>query len=112
LQATAKVWVRAGAAGVVIAGRRQEKLDATVQELEQLKKGETMIFGVATDVKQETSVDNLYEQVNKRFGRPADVVFANAGAVGPIKPFTEETVANWWNIYVRCQHALKSWVMC
>ncbi|KAK5172271.1 uncharacterized protein LTR77_003909 [Saxophila tyrrhenica] len=112
--ASAKVWVRAGAAGVVIAGRRQEKLDETVCELEKLKKTDTIIFGVSTDVKLEASVDNLFKQVNKRFNRPADVVFANAGVVTDPKPLTEETVERWWNVYeinvLGAHNTVRSWI--
>lgn len=48
-------------------------------------------------------MENLFEQVKKRFGRPADVVFANAGVVGKLRPFTEESVEGWWSIYVSGQ---------
>ncbi|KAF2796332.1 NAD(P)-binding protein [Melanomma pulvis-pyrius CBS 109.77] len=97
--ATAAVWTRAGAAGVVIAGRRKEKLDETVHALQKLNKGTTKILAIPTDLKVEGDATNLFQQVNKAFGRPADVVIANAGALSDIKLLAEDTIANWWNIY-------------
>lgn len=105
--AFARVWVRAGAEGVVIAGRRKEKLDQTVTELKQLVKGgDTRIVAVPTDVTSESSVNNLYSQVNKIFGRPADVVVANAGKVTAFQPAAEETIATWWSVFVSLRLAL------
>ncbi|KAF2710272.1 NAD(P)-binding protein [Pleomassaria siparia CBS 279.74] len=98
--ATAGVWVRAGAAGVVIAGRRKDKLDQTVVELQKLNKnGSATILAVPTDVTIESEVENLFQQVNKAFGRPADVVIANAGALSEMKTLAEEAVAKWWKIW-------------
>jgi NAD(P)-dependent dehydrogenase (short-subunit alcohol dehydrogenase family) len=101
-QAAAKVWVRAGAAGVVIAGRRKDKLDETVHELERFNKdGITKILAVATDLKVEAQVTHLFQQVNDTFGRPADVVIANAGMLSDAKLLAEDSVSNWWNVWVR-----------
>jgi NAD(P)-dependent dehydrogenase (short-subunit alcohol dehydrogenase family) len=101
-KAAAKVWVRAGAAGVVIAGRRKDKLDETVRELERFNKdGTTKILAVATDLKVEVQVAHLFQKVNDTFGRPADVVIANAGMLSDAKLLAEDSVSNWWNVWVR-----------
>jgi NADP-dependent 3-hydroxy acid dehydrogenase YdfG len=92
--------VRAGAAGVVIAGRRKDKLDETVLSLQQLNKGTTKLLAVATDLTVERDVENLLQEVNKAFGRPADVVIANAGQSLPMKPVAEKSVSTWWKAYV------------
>lgn len=90
----------AGAEGVVIAGRRQEKLDEVVASTEQYNKRSTKVIGVKTDVKIEQDTNNLFEQVKTTFGRPADVVYANAGWVSELKPSAEESVKTWWSVYV------------
>lgn len=59
-KATARVLVRAGAAGVVIAGRRKEKLDETVLSLQELSKGATKVLAVVTDLTVERDVENLF----------------------------------------------------
>ena len=102
-QAVARVWVMAGAEGVVIAGRRQEKLDEVIASTEEYNKGSTKVIGVKTDVKIDTDTDNLFEQVKTTFGRPADVVYANAGWVSELKPSAEESVKTWWSVYVSAE---------
>jgi len=90
----------AGAEGVVVAGRRQEKLDEVIASTKQYNKGMTKVIGVKTDVKIDTDTDNLFEHVKTTFGRPADVVYANAGWVSELKPSAEEIVQTWWSVYV------------
>ena len=94
------MWVMAGAEGVVIAGRRQEKLDEVIASTEQYNQGPTKVIGVKTDVKIDTDTDRLFEQVKTTFGRPADVVYANAGWVSELKPSAVESVKTWWSVYV------------
>ena len=99
-QAAAKIWVQAGAAGVVIASRRQSVLDETAKSLNEISQEKTKILAVPTDLVIEKDVVNLFSLVNETFGRPADVVLANAGVIFPLKPLAEEEVAKWWNVYV------------
>ena len=97
------MWLRAGASGVVIAGRRKDKLDEAIRKLEEVKTtlgSTTKLLAVPTDLKVEAEVVNLFQEVNKTFGRPADVVIANAGASSDLVRLGEDTVANWWNIWV------------
>ena len=93
------MWVEAGAEGVVIAGRRFELLEETATSIKKISRG-TKVLAIKTDLTVEKDVDNLFHQVNKTFGRPADVVLANAGLVSEIKPMVEEDVNTWWSIYV------------
>lgn len=102
-QAIARVWARAGAEGIVLSGRRKEKLDDTVQSLEALAAGsatKTKFLAVQADVSKEADTNTLFEQVTKTFGRTADVVFANAG-MGPVeRKLAEEDVRTWWHTFV------------
>jgi NAD(P)-dependent dehydrogenase (short-subunit alcohol dehydrogenase family) len=100
MQAAAHVWVRAEAAGVVIAGRRKEKLDETVLALTEHQKSTTKILAVVADIKIEREVEALFQEVNNTFGRPADVIIANAASQSKFKPLAEESVTTWWNTYV------------
>jgi NAD(P)-dependent dehydrogenase (short-subunit alcohol dehydrogenase family) len=84
----------------VIAGRRQEKLDEVIASTHEYNKGSTKVIGVRTDVKVESDVDNLFQTVKTAFGRPADVVYANAGWVSDLIPSAEESVETWWSVYV------------
>lgn len=92
--------MRAGAAGVVIAGRRKEKLAEVAASLDKVNRGSTTILTVAADVKAEGDVVHLFEQVIKTFSRPADVVIANAGTGSDLLPLGEQTVPDWWNTLV------------
>jgi len=94
------VWVRAGAEGVVIAGRRQEKLDEVIASTHAYNNNLTKVIGFRTDVKVEEDVDNLFQKVKATFGRPADVVYSNAGWVSELKSSAEESVETWWSVYV------------
>jgi len=58
------------------------------------------VLAVVTDLTVERDVENLFQEVNKAFGRPADVVIANAGQSLPLKPVAEESVSTWWKVYV------------
>jgi NAD(P)-dependent dehydrogenase (short-subunit alcohol dehydrogenase family) len=100
MKAAARIWVRAKAAGVVIAGRRKEKLDETVQALSEQHGGNTKIIAVVADIRIEREVEALFKEVNKVFGRPADVVIANAAWQPKFKPLAEESVTTWWSVYV------------
>jgi NAD(P)-dependent dehydrogenase (short-subunit alcohol dehydrogenase family) len=39
----------------------------------------TTVLSVATDISSESDVKYLYDEVQKKFGRPADVLLNNAG---------------------------------
>jgi NAD(P)-dependent dehydrogenase (short-subunit alcohol dehydrogenase family) len=102
------MWTRAGAAGVVIAGRRQEKLDDTLQTLNEINTGVTKTLAVKADLKLEHEVINLFQKVKDDFGRPADVVIANAGWTSDLRALAEESVSTWWSVYVRCSSFIRT----
>lgn len=94
------MWTRAGAAGIILSGRRKEKLEETIEALRPLNTGSTKFLAVTADVSKEADTNSLFAQVDKSFSRPADVVFANAGA-GPTElPLAEGKVATWWSTFV------------
>jgi NADP-dependent 3-hydroxy acid dehydrogenase YdfG len=68
--------------------------------LQELNKGATKVLAVVADLTVERDVENLFQEVNKVFDRPADVVIANAGQSLPLKPVAEESVSTWWKAYV------------
>lgn len=77
--ATAKRFVQEGMDQVFISGRRRDSLDAAVAEI---GKNVTAIQG---DVRNLTDIDHLYDVV-KKYHRPIDIIFANAG-VAKLAPF-------------------------
>lgn len=79
--ATAKRFVQEGAERIFITGRRKDVLLGALAEL-----GER-VTGVAGDVASLSDLDHLYEVV-KRYERPIDIIFANAGVVR-LSPFSE-----------------------
>ena len=88
---------------MVIAGRRKEKLDEAVRKLAKLNTGGTKVLAVQADLKVERQVEHLFKKVQQAFGRPADVVIANAGWVSDLRPMAEESVSTWWSVYVSCR---------
>jgi len=83
-----------GAAGyaVVLAGRRQDALESTAQEMP----GETLC--VATDVTDPKSVAHLFAETKEKFGR-LDVLFNNAGTGAPGTIMLEDlTFEQWQNV--------------
>ena len=89
----------------MIASRRKEVLEKTAEELRKL--GSSTILAVPTDLTVAAQVDNLFEQVNKTFGRPADVVLANAGITPQPKLLAEEDVGAWWSYMVSGNFSLE-----
>jgi NAD(P)-dependent dehydrogenase (short-subunit alcohol dehydrogenase family) len=73
---------------VVVAGRREETLRAT------LDGHESQGLVVPTDVTQEAAVRSLFEQARKQFGR-VDVLFNNAGIFGASTPIEDVGLDDW-----------------
>ena len=73
---------------VVLAGRREETLRATLAGCE------SQGLVVPTDVTQEVSVQQLFERVCEEFGR-VDLLFNNAGTFGTSAPFEDLSFEQW-----------------
>ena len=99
LQAAAAVWARAGASGIVIAGRRTFKLEEVAQNL-RAKYPASKIIAIRTDVTVPGDVENLFQKTKEEFGRCPDVVLANAGVMEKHNKIAEQDVEEWWDTMV------------
>ncbi|WP_125615983.1 SDR family oxidoreductase [Specibacter cremeus] len=85
-RAVAREFLAAGF-GVALAGRREEALEETAD-------GHPEALVVATDVTSPADVEALFAAAVARFGR-VDVLFNNAGVVGPAGSVDEIAPADW-----------------
>lgn len=76
---------------IVLAGRRQSELEAAAAEVVALG---ARALPVPTDVADEASVENLFAQAHKAFGR-LDLLFNNAGSNVPASDIDGLTLAQW-----------------
>lgn len=76
---------------VVFTGRRAELLEAAIEEANVPK---DQALAVPTDVSDPASVDALFAEVEKRYGR-LDVIFNNAGNNVPSTNFGDLTYEDW-----------------
>src|SRR5579875_3021826 len=74
---------------VVLAGRRRETLEQTAAKA---PAGRACVQ--VADVSDEASVEALFEEVRRRYGR-LDVLFNNAGVFGKAVPFEETPTKSW-----------------
>ena len=80
-------------ARIVCAGRRADRLDETVQMIEQ--DGGSGL-AVPTDITDHRQVKRLMKDAMDRFG-PIDVLFNNAGSFQSIAPVSELDPSLWWH---------------
>ncbi|HYM97053.1 MAG TPA: SDR family oxidoreductase [Candidatus Sulfotelmatobacter sp.] len=76
---------------VVIAGRRKQTLDATVQ---QAGAAGTRMLPIVADVADPASVRALFAKAKESFGR-LDLLFNNAGQIAPSVPLEDLTYEQW-----------------
>ena len=79
---------------VVIAGRRQEALDAMIASNPQHAAN---LDAIAADVTNEASVRSLFDQVIEKHGR-VDLLFNNAGTGAPAVEIDQLSLADWQNV--------------
>lgn len=92
-QATALALLRAGYR-VVLAGRRAEALQSTIDEAGELGGN---ALAVATDVADPASVQALFAKTKEHFGR-LDLLFNNAGTGAPGVPLEELPFEQWQHV--------------
>lgn len=96
---------------VVLTGRRQEKLDAVIQERPD---DAGRMIAISCDVGDPESVNALFAAVEKQCGR-LDLLFNNAGIGAPDIPMEELTFAQWQKVvdtnltgpFLCTQHAMR-----
>lgn len=84
---------------MVIAGRRLEKLEQVAKELRS-KYPETKVLAVRADVTIQCDMVGLFRLVVEVWGRPADVVLANAGVMEKHNLIGDQDSEDWWNSMV------------
>lgn len=89
-KAAALAYARAGAKGVILAGRRQAELENVADKIAEL--GATPLV-VPTDVIQEAQIISLMNAGIQRFGQ-IDAAFNNAGIEGIFAPIEQCTLAD------------------
>ena len=89
-RATARALLHEGYS-VVLAGRRLEALEQTIDKAES---NAARTLAVTTDVTDVSSVQALFEKTKDSFGR-LDLLFNNAGAGAPAIPLEDLTVEQW-----------------
>ena len=92
-QSTALALLRASSR-VVLAGRRAEALQSTIDEAGELG---INALAVATDVADPASVQALFAATKEHFGR-LDLLFNNAGTGAPGVPLEELPLAQWQHV--------------
>ncbi|KAF7945128.1 hypothetical protein EAE96_009907 [Botrytis aclada] len=95
--AAAKVWAEAHASGIVLAARRLAPIDSLIEKLQPISP-ETKFLSVKVDIANEEDVKSLYETVQKKFGRHADVLLNNAGYLEDGK-IAETEPGAWWKTF-------------
>lgn len=78
---------------VVLAGRRKDALEETAG----LGPSDVQMLAVPTDVGDKASVEHLFAEAKKAFGR-VDVVFNNAGTNTPAIPLEDLTADQWQSV--------------
>ena len=96
-QAIAKAWAQAGAAGIVLVGRKAETLNLTVENISKVSKS-IPIIAEPTDVTDEASVKSLFDEVKAKFGK-AHVLVNSAGTMGG-GMVGDVPLASWWIDFV------------
>ncbi|ESZ91743.1 hypothetical protein SBOR_7850 [Sclerotinia borealis F-4128] len=113
--AAAKVWAEANAFGIVLAARRIAAIDSLIEKLQPISP-DTKFLSVKVDIANDEDVKNLYEAVQKEFGRPADVLLNNAGYLDDDQGVGETEPSAWWKgfeinlkgLYQMTHHYIKS----
>lgn len=94
--AAALVWARASAAGIVLTGRRVDRLDKVASEIRAIN-SETTVLTVKSDMSNDADVKNLFQKTQETFGRAPDVLLLNHGVLEENAPIGETPADAWWS---------------
>ena len=83
----------------MIAARRVDLLEKVAAELKEINPS-SKILAVKVDITSEEDVKNLFDSVQKTFGRPADVLLNNAGYLKDDQLIGETAPNEWWTTIV------------
>lgn len=111
LQGACLQWARAGAAGIVLAGRRESQLIETVHEIENIAGagGIVKTLVIPGDVSVPEDVTRLFDQALDTFGH-IDAVVHSAGVLGPVVNIGDSPIDEWWNGFVSLHGNLIKWM--
>ncbi|KAF7946519.1 hypothetical protein EAE96_009516 [Botrytis aclada] len=94
--AAAQVWARASAAGIIITGRRVEKLEETASKIKEIN-AETRVLIVKTDVSIDNDVKNAFHQTKEAFGKVPDLILLCSAILESPKLVHETPGDEWWS---------------
>jgi NAD(P)-dependent dehydrogenase (short-subunit alcohol dehydrogenase family) len=80
MQAIAESWATAGAAGIVITGRKVDVLESIATSLKSLASSDTKVLAQAADITDEASVAALFAAAKEAVGK-VDVLINSAGSL-------------------------------
>jgi NAD(P)-dependent dehydrogenase (short-subunit alcohol dehydrogenase family) len=85
---------------VVLAGRKTDQLAKVEKETKALATdASAKIISVSVDITIVSEVQNLYTQIQKTFGRPADILINNAGSSGIAAPMGQIPWDDFTNVF-------------
>ncbi|KAL2062116.1 hypothetical protein VTL71DRAFT_6382 [Oculimacula yallundae] len=90
---------KAGAANIVILGRRPAKLAEAATTIYELVGSRTRVIAIGTDVSKKDQVDRAFSQIKREIGKSLDVLILNAGYFNGIRPIGTETVEEWQSVF-------------
>lgn len=85
----------AGAAGIVLVGRRPDKLTEVASSIK-TRYPTTEVLEVPTDITNPAEVKSLFDTVLSHLGQPADILINNAGVRLALMPLVDSDVDAWW----------------
>lgn len=85
----------AGASGIVLVGRRPDKLSEVSTGLK-MQYPTTKVLEVPTDITKPAEVKSLFDTIHSQLGQPADILINNAGVRLALMPLVDSDADDWW----------------